>query len=91
MFGKTFFQKRLLPVLQRDLARGRGDAIPERLHVVDLALDRKRVEPRRRQRQGVRHGRNIPPDAEPTAAPTALNGPASFIERPWNRIERGTR
>ena len=34
VFGKAFFQERLLPVLQRDLASGCGDAIPKRLHAV---------------------------------------------------------
>ena len=59
VFGQAFFQKRLLPVLQR--AGRRGDAIPKRLHVLDLILDWKRVESRRRQRQGVGQARNIPP------------------------------
>ena len=68
VFGKAFFQERLLPVLQRDLASGRGDAIPKRLHVLDLIFDRQRVEPRRRQRQGVRHARNIPLGTGPAVA-----------------------
>lgn len=61
VFGKAFFQERLLPVLQRHLTCSRGDAIPKRLHVLDLILDRQRVEPGRRKRQGVSHGWNIPP------------------------------
>lgn len=48
MFGETIFQKCLLPVLQRDLAGRCGDTIPERLHVVDLFLNRQRVESWRR-------------------------------------------
>lgn len=43
VFGKAFFQKRLLPVLQRNLPSGRGDTIPKRLHILDLIFDRQRV------------------------------------------------
>lgn len=46
MCGETLLQHGLLPFLQRDLTDRRGDAIPERLHVVDLFFDRERVESR---------------------------------------------
>src|SRR5438034_10194001 len=53
MCRETLFQARLLPLLERYLVDIRRDVIPERLHIVDLILDRKRVEPRRRHRQGM--------------------------------------
>lgn len=62
MCGKAVFEERLLPLVERHVVGGCRDAIPQRLHVVDLVFDWKRVEPRGRQRQGVRHGRNMPPD-----------------------------
>ena len=46
MSGETLFQDSLLPLLQRHLVDGRRYVIPERLHVVNLLFDRKRVEPR---------------------------------------------
>lgn len=52
MCRETLFQEGLLPLLERYLVDIRGDVIPERLHVVDLVFDRKRVEPMGRQRQG---------------------------------------
>ena len=61
MCRETLFQKGLLPLLKGYLVDIRRDVIPERLHVVDLVFDRKRVEPWGRQRQGMRHGRTIPP------------------------------
>jgi hypothetical protein len=77
VFRQTFFQKGLLPVLQRHLARRRGDAIPQRLHVFDLILDRQRVEPGRRQRHRAGHGRNIPPGPWREADDGALGNAAS--------------
>lgn len=53
MCRETLFQEGLLPLLERDLVDTRRDVIPERLHVIDLVFDRKRVEPRGRQRQGM--------------------------------------
>ncbi len=53
MCCETLFQDGLLPLLQRYLVNGRRDVIPERLHVVDLVFDRKRVEPSGRQWQGM--------------------------------------
>ena len=53
MCRETLFQEGLLPLLERDLVDIRRDVIPERLHVIDLVLNRKRVEPRGRQRQGM--------------------------------------
>lgn len=60
MRRETFFQEGLLPLLQRHLVDVRGDVIPERLHVVNLFFDRKRLEPGGRQRQGMGHARTIP-------------------------------
>lgn len=48
MCRETFFQEGLLPLLKRYLVDIRCDVIPERLHVVDLFLDRKCVESRGR-------------------------------------------
>ena len=42
---ETFLQKGLLPLLERYLVDIRRDVVPERLHVVDLVFDWKRVEP----------------------------------------------
>jgi hypothetical protein len=53
MGSETLFQKSFLPLLERDLVDTRRDVIPERLHVVDLIFDRKRVEPEWRHRQGM--------------------------------------
>ena len=53
MCPETLFKKGLLPLLERDLVDIRCDVIPERLDVIDLVFDRKRVEPRGRQRQGM--------------------------------------
>jgi hypothetical protein len=53
MCRETLFQEGLLPLLEGDLVDIRRDVIPERLHVIDLVFDRKRVEPRGRQRQGM--------------------------------------
>ena len=53
MCRETLFQEGLLPLLERYLVDIRRDVIPERLHVVDLVFDRKRVEPGGRQRQGM--------------------------------------
>jgi hypothetical protein len=53
MCRETIFQEGLLPLLKRYLVDIRRDVIPQRLHVVDLVFDRKRVEPRWRQRQGM--------------------------------------
>jgi hypothetical protein len=50
---ETLLQESLLPLLERYLVDIRRDVVPERLHVVDLVFDRKRVEPRGRQRQGL--------------------------------------
>jgi hypothetical protein len=50
---ETFLQKGLLPLLERYLVDIRRDVVPERLHVVDLVFDWKRVEPGGRQRQGM--------------------------------------
>lgn len=44
MCRETLFQEGLLPLLERDLVDIRRDVIPERLHVIDLVLNRKRVE-----------------------------------------------
>ena len=63
MLGQTLVQKSLLPILQRNLTGRCGDAVPERLHVVDLILDRQRVEPWRRQR--LRHSRKYTTRPEP--------------------------
>lgn len=53
MCREPLFQESLLPLLKRYLVDTRRDVIPERLHVVDLVFDRKRVEPWGRQRQGM--------------------------------------
>jgi hypothetical protein len=50
---KTLLQEGLLPLLERHLVDIGRDVVPERLHVVNLVFDRKRVEPRGRQRQRV--------------------------------------
>ena len=43
MCREPFCQEGLLPLLERYLVDIRGDVIPERLHVVDLVFDRKRL------------------------------------------------
>ena len=55
MFGKTFLQQGSLPLLERHLIGAGRDTVPERLDIVDLILNRKRIEPRGRQRYRVRH------------------------------------
>ena len=61
MSGQAFLKQNPLPFLERHLIDSGCDAVPERLHVVDLLFNRKRVEPWGRQRQGWRHARTIPP------------------------------
>lgn len=51
MGRKALFEDGLLPLLERDMTDCRRDPIPQRLHVVDLVLDWKGVEPGRRQWQ----------------------------------------
>lgn len=76
MCGEALFQERLLPFLQGNLTDRRGDAIPEGLYVVDLFVDRERVEARRGHGQG--HDRNIPP-ARRGAAGVNVSGKVSCI------------
>lgn len=54
MCREAVFEERLLPLVERHVVGGCRHAIPQRLHVVDLVFDRKRVEPRGRQRWPVR-------------------------------------
>lgn len=49
MCSKALLQEGLLPLLQWYLLDAGRDVVPERLHVVDLIFDRKRVKPRGRQ------------------------------------------
>ena len=55
MRRKPFFENGLLPFLKWDLIDACGDAVPERLDIVDLVVDGKIVESWRRQRQRMRH------------------------------------
>jgi len=50
MCRKALIQQGLLPLLEWHLIDAGRDVVPERLHVVDLIVDRKRVEPSGRQR-----------------------------------------
>jgi hypothetical protein len=36
MCGQALFEERLLPLMERHVVGGRRDAIPQRLHVIDL-------------------------------------------------------
>ena len=54
MGGQTFLQQNLLPFLERHSIDSGRDAVPKRLHVVDLIFDGKRVKSWRRQWQGLR-------------------------------------
>ena len=55
MRRKPFFENGLLPLVKRYLIDTRGDAIPERLDVIDLLVDGKIVESLRRQAERLRH------------------------------------
>ena len=48
MRGEPFLQQGLLPLVKGHLIDAGGNAVPQRLHVVDLVFDRQGVEPRRR-------------------------------------------
>jgi hypothetical protein len=45
---EAFVQDLLVPVRYGDLIRCRSDAFPQRLHVIDLLVDRELVQSRRR-------------------------------------------
>ena len=50
MCSKALIQQGLLPLLEWYLIDTGGDVVPERLHVIDLIADRKRIKPSGRQR-----------------------------------------
>ena len=50
MCSKALIQEGLLPLLEWYLIDTGGDVVPERLHVIDLIPDRKRIKPSGRQR-----------------------------------------
>lgn len=56
MGGHSLPEDPTLPLRQRDLVGSGCDAVPQRLHVVDLLRDGQIVEPRRWHRQGASHG-----------------------------------
>ncbi len=62
MRSQAFLQEDLLPLLERHLIDTGCDAVPQRLHVVDLLFNGKGVESWRRQWQRLSHARTIPPD-----------------------------
>ena len=57
MGGEALFEDPTLPHLQGDLLGRGGNAIPQRLDVVDLLQDGEIVEPWRGHRQWASHGK----------------------------------
>ena len=56
MRGQPLSEDPTLPLLQWDLVGSGCDAVPQRLHVIDLFRDGQIVEPWRGHRKGTSHG-----------------------------------